>query len=63
MLEFKKKILKSVSFDLTLFEKELRKAIEWLLPEELVQLKRWCYQNFKGKYIPIVEKCFTGAGL
>lgn len=58
MLEFKKNVLKKVSFDLTLFEKELRKATKWLLEEELQELRRWCYQNFSKEYHLIVDRCF-----
>lgn len=58
MLEFKKRVLQKVSFDLELFEKELGKAAKWLLEEELEELKLWCYDTFSDKYKPIMDKCF-----
>lgn len=63
MLEFKKNILTKVSFDLELFEKELKKALKWLMRHELIQLKNWCYQNFKGSHRQVIEQCFSNAGL
>lgn len=58
MLEFKKRVLLKVSFDLFLFEKELRKAYEWLTDVELKKLKSWCYKNFGEVYKPILDKVF-----
>lgn len=58
MLEFKKKILKTVSFDLHLFEKELMKATKWLASEELEDLQKWCYTNFGEHYKNIMDRCF-----
>ena len=37
MLEYAKTILLKVSFDRALFEKELRKAVRTLAPDELLQ--------------------------
>ena len=59
MLDYFKKILVKVSFDLKLFEKELLKAINSLLAEEINDLKSWCYKNFSGKYEPVLAKCFV----
>ena len=39
MLEYTKTVLKKVSFDATLFCKEVRKAITRLLPYEIEELK------------------------
>ena len=58
MLEFKKNILTKVSFDFHLFEKELRKAIRWVSPSEVAELKSWCYQQFDEQYQPIFLKVF-----
>lgn len=58
MLEFKKKILTKVSFDLTLFEKELRKAIKWVTPSEVAELKAWCYQQFDDQFKAIFIRVF-----
>lgn len=41
MFEYTKEILQKVSFDVVLFCKEVRKAINRLLPHELEDLKRF----------------------
>ncbi|HJS01657.1 MAG TPA: hypothetical protein VJ780_12060 [Flavobacterium sp.] len=41
MFDYTKSILERVSFDPTLFCKELEKAIKALLPYELEQLREW----------------------
>jgi hypothetical protein len=41
MLEYTKTVLQKVSFDARLFCKELQKAIDRLLPNELEELKDW----------------------
>jgi len=61
MLEYVKTILLKVSFDKMLFEKELRKAFKILLAEELQQLRQWCYDQFSGMYLLILNKVFTKA--
>ncbi len=61
MLEFIKNILLKVSFDTVLFEKELNKAINWLVPTDVIQLKDWCLSNFKHLNASILEQ-FTKAG-
>ncbi len=63
MLEYVKMILKKVSFDKFLFEKELRKSISnYLLPEEIDKLKRWCRRQFKSdEHKLIINQCFTFA--
>lgn len=60
MLEFKKRILLKVSFDLFLFEKELKKALQWLSESDLGSLKSWCYVNFGERYTAILDKVFFG---
>ena len=59
MLEYFKTILKKVSFDRRLFEKELRKAIKSVLRDELSELKRWCYDNFGHLYENVLEEQFA----
>ena len=59
MLEYVKTILRKVSFDRQLFEKELRKAIASLLNEEVAKLKEWCYRKFRQVYEPILNRCFA----
>lgn len=39
MFEYTKEVLQRVSFDVSLFSKELQKAIKRLLPYELTELK------------------------
>lgn len=56
MLEYVKTILKKVSFDSKLFEKELLKAIRVLIQPELRELKKWCYDQFGDIYYHILNK-------
>ncbi|MGA0559346.1 hypothetical protein ACO2Q8_21990 [Larkinella sp. VNQ87] len=58
MLEYIKTILQKVSFDKKLFEKELKKAISLLIPEEVKQLKSWCYEKFSNLYLSVLNRCF-----
>jgi len=46
MLEFSKQILSKVSFDKTLFNKELKKSISLLKNDEVEKLKVWCLSSF-----------------
>lgn len=50
MFELSKVVLENVSFDKTLFSKELNKAIRWVKPDEKTHLKLWCLEKFKNKY-------------
>jgi hypothetical protein len=50
MLEYTKTILEKVSFDRKLFEKELRKALRYLMEPELRELERWCMERFGLRY-------------
>lgn len=63
MLEYVKTILLKVSFDGMLFEKELRKALRTLVPDEAGQLKAWCYQQFSKLYRRILNKVFGPVSL
>ena len=58
-LNYVKLILAKVSFDASLFQKELRKALTVLLPEEIRHLKEWCYRQFGGRYGGILDECFA----
>lgn len=49
MLDYSKTILQKVSFDAKLFMKELRKAVSWLLPNEIEELKLWLQQFISDK--------------
>lgn len=59
MLEYIKTILSKVSFDVHLFEKELKKAINALVPSEIIQLRDWCYSEYSKQYAPVLNKCFV----
>jgi len=50
-----------VSFDRTLFEKELRKGFGFVAGEEIPQLKQWCYEKFSGPYLVILNRVFSHA--
>jgi hypothetical protein len=58
MLEYIKMILEKVSFDKSLFEKELKKGIKQLVPTEVRLLKEWCYDRFGLLYKTILNKIF-----
>jgi hypothetical protein len=45
MLDYCKKVLQCVRFDIRLFRKEYRKSIRWLEPMEVKQLKQWIRQG------------------
>lgn len=46
MLEYSKIILKKVSFDSGLFEKELKKSLNHLRQEEVEELLKWVKLHF-----------------
>lgn len=45
-LEFEKIILKKLSFNQNLFEKELKKAFHRLTPADYLELQEWCREHF-----------------
>lgn len=55
MLEHTKNVLKRVSFDVSLFCKELEKASKVLLPYELEELALWLSKFIKEK--PELQHC------
>jgi len=58
MLDLSKKILTKVSFDKSLFRKELTKAYNLLVWEEKTMLKFWCLSTFGYQYRDvIIEVC------
>lgn len=59
MLEYIKMILRKVSFDTKLFEKELKKALKTLSMSEIKTLKEWCYQEFGNLYRRILNRAFA----
>ncbi|WP_114781945.1 hypothetical protein [Botryobacter ruber] len=61
MLEYTKTILLKVSFDLALFEKELRKGLKHLKKEERPQLRIWCYSKFSDMHLLVLTSVFMEA--
>jgi len=61
MLEYVKLILSKVSFDKTLFEKELIKGLKLLKRDELPELKQWCHERFSDIHLRIVNRVFQPA--
>lgn len=60
MLELTKKILRVVSFDSQLFQKELKKAQKWITDaEEIKRFQEWCIVEFGSKYPTIIRKAFS----
>ncbi len=60
MLELTKKILRNVSFDAALFQKELHKALKWITDAEEVQrFQEWCITEFGAKYPKIIKRAFA----
>ena len=55
MLEFSKKILGKVSFDKTLFRKELQKSATWLSNKDGISLKIWALTSFAHYKDTILE--------
>lgn len=58
MLELSKKILTKVSFDKSLFKKELIKAQNLLVAEEKIMLKIWCLTTFGYVYRDVIMHVF-----
>lgn len=58
MLELSKHILEKVSFDKSLFRKELIKAAKWLRPDEMLLLKVWCLSTFGAAYREVITEVF-----
>ncbi len=54
MLNYTKMILEKVSFNSSLFKKELLKSLQWLTKEEFEELKFWCMITFTDKYNEIL---------
>jgi hypothetical protein len=58
MFELSKNILEKVSFDKTLFRKELIKALKWLSPSEKTLLRVWCLATFGHQYREEIREVF-----
>jgi len=63
MLDYVKVILEKVSFESSLFEKELKKSLKLLSFREVRELKKWCYEKFGSIYRGILNKTFHRAQL
>lgn len=59
MFEFCKNILEKVSFDKTLFRKELTKSFKWLKPQEKMLLMVWCIGTFGHKYRDVILEVYN----
>jgi len=60
MIEFTQKILKAVSFDKQLFQKELNKALKWITDaEEVKKFQEWCIVEFGAKYPKVLTSTFS----
>lgn len=60
MLDLTKKILRKVSFDAILFQKELNKGLKWISDaEEIRRFQEWCIIEFGAKYPSIINKAFA----
>jgi hypothetical protein len=60
MLELSKNILKKVSFDLNLFQKELKKALTWIEnSDDFAKFKDWCLNEFGQSHKLILQKIFV----
>lgn len=57
MIEYTKLILSKVSFDPNLFYRELKKAVNSLLPYEVEELNEWLNVYTKNK--PELMQCVT----
>ncbi len=57
MFEYSKNVLQRVSFDTTLFARELKKAMKRLLPHEIDELKIWVRQLVLMQ--PELEPCLV----
>jgi len=58
MLEYTKTILVRVSFDKSLFKKELEKSLNTLEPKEIRQLQRWLGQKYSRTFPEIFDEYF-----
>ena len=58
MLELSKTILKRISFDKKLFQKELLKSLNWIKPDEKTILKVWCLATFGHLYQDVILEVF-----
>ncbi|HYG51134.1 MAG TPA: hypothetical protein VD905_09545 [Flavobacteriales bacterium] len=58
MLDFCKQVLHKVSFDRSLFEKELRKSLKRIGSEDLAAFRTWCLVTFGVMYPEVLRNVF-----
>ncbi|MCG8700864.1 MAG: hypothetical protein MI922_22610 [Bacteroidales bacterium] len=56
MLEHQKKVLQGVSYDKSLFRKELVKSIAWLNVFELSELRKWLNNSFWQTHADVITE-------
>jgi len=59
MLELSKYVLRKVSFDRTLFRKELIKATKRLGQSDRILLYAWCLATFGNQYREVIVEVFS----
>ncbi|MBK8807311.1 MAG: hypothetical protein IPO21_11970 [Bacteroidales bacterium] len=58
MFEYTKTVLLKLSFDRTLFKKELEKSLMYLDAHEIGKLKIWLETNFNSKFHDDIHELF-----
>jgi hypothetical protein len=58
MLEFCKSVLQKVSFDHSLFQKELHKSIQWINQSDIENLRQWCLETHGSQHGLIIQQAF-----
>lgn len=61
MIDYVKTILQKVSFSTYLFERELKKGLRLILPNEVEDFKVWCYEMFGKVHDVILNRYFQPA--
>ncbi len=58
MLEHQKLLITNVSYIKALFRKEVTKSLNWLKPEEVVELRYWLMNNYWDRYRDVISETF-----
>ncbi|MFA8450422.1 MAG: hypothetical protein ACEPOW_06990 [Bacteroidales bacterium] len=58
LLDHQKTMIKNLSSDERLFEKELLKSLNWLDQNEKQQFCKWVFENYCSKYAHIINRVF-----
>lgn len=58
MFELSKTVLERVSFDKSLFRKELKKSLKYLSLDEMKKLKLWAIAAFGHMYADVIIETF-----